>query len=73
VRVVDKAGILYATLVESFAARIRHDLVGGMASLNGTLEIFRSAHIRTRASGKGVVVCLAVVVSPGNVAGLVLD
>lgn len=70
---VGKVGIVYIVRVAAPDAAVRHDLVCCMATLQVVLLVLGSSNIRSRASCKRVVVGLAIVGSPGNVSGLVLD
>ena len=70
---VGKVGIVYIAHIVAPDAAVRHDLVCCMATLQVVLLVLGSSNIRPRASGERVVVGLAVVVSPGDVAGLMLD
>ena len=70
---VGEVGVVYVARITTPGSAVRHDLVCCMATLQVVLDVFQSSDIGPRAPGEGVVVGLAVVVSPGNVSGLMLD
>lgn len=70
---VSEVGIVYIAHIVAPDAAVRHDLVRCMATLQVVLLVLGSSNIRPRASGERVVIRLAVVVSPGDVSGLMLD